>query len=285
MIAAATPAGTAPVIAAATPAAAAGTARVGAAVSPAAGADRLDRIAGALRGDPFYVDPEAAHALPAEERAPAARALAATGVPVYTVVVPLTTDDESEGEGEGDAFLHALHDRLGRDGVYLVADEDAEIEAVAFGVPREVAVPDDVARIPLDDEATPRTAGPRLLRLAELLRTAPAAAPESPNPLNTPVLDDAAGVPDLAGALVLIDQGRRAHAAAVARAAGRDAAEPVPPCFFNPLHGDSKQQVVWRPLGQRRRLKVRACHDCAQAIRGRRAPEVLADELDGREVP
>lgn len=161
----------------------AGIALALATAAPAAAADRFDRIAGALERDPFYVDPEASEALPQAERADAEKAMGSTGVPVYTVVVPLTTDDESEGEG--DAFLHTLHDRMGRDGVYVAVDQDAGIEAIAFGVPRDVDLPTAV-QLPPPSETGTRTAGERLLRTAELIRTAPSAAPQNPAPLNTP---------------------------------------------------------------------------------------------------
>ncbi|MGW2312891.1 hypothetical protein [Actinomadura luteofluorescens] len=98
-------------------------------------------------------------------------------------------------------------------------------------------------------------------------------------------LDAAQGVPDLAGVLVLLDQGRDALASAQAVAKGRPEIPPVPLCFFNPLHGDATAELDWRPLGSRRRLSVRTCRPCARAARDKRAPEVLTDRRDGREVP
>jgi hypothetical protein len=85
------------------------------------------------------------------------------------------------------------------------------------------------------------------------------------------VLDSAHGIPDLAGALVLADQGRDALATA---ADGRPAS---PLCFFNPLHGDSAKTIDWRPIGSRRKLHVAACSECVKAARARETPDILMD--------
>ena len=90
------------------------------------------------------------------------------------------------------------------------------------------------------------------------------------------VLDEARGVPDLAGVLALTQEGRDALAGSPG----------LPLCFFNPLHGRSALRTGWRPLGRRDRLDVAVCQDCADALRDRRAPEVLTDRAgDGRTIP
>ncbi|MET9682053.1 hypothetical protein [Streptomyces coeruleorubidus] len=90
------------------------------------------------------------------------------------------------------------------------------------------------------------------------------------------VLDGARGVPDLAGALALAQEGRDALAGTPG----------LPLCFFNPLHGRAALRTGWRPLGRRDRLDVAVCQDCADALRDRRAPEVLTARAgDGRTVP
>ncbi|MFI7018261.1 hypothetical protein [Streptomyces sp. NPDC050164] len=90
------------------------------------------------------------------------------------------------------------------------------------------------------------------------------------------VLDEARGVPDLAGALALAQEGQGALAGSPG----------LPLCFFNPLHGRAALRTGWRPLGRRDRLDVAVCQDCADALRDRRAPEVLTDRAgDGRTVP
>ncbi|MEU1624202.1 hypothetical protein ABZ746_02425 [Streptomyces sp. NPDC020096] len=91
------------------------------------------------------------------------------------------------------------------------------------------------------------------------------------------VLDGARGLPDLAGVLALVAVGRDALD-------GQSSALPL--CFFNPLHGRAERRLSWRPLGRRDHLEVAACRDCGQAVRARRAPEVLTDtRADGRQVP
>lgn len=91
------------------------------------------------------------------------------------------------------------------------------------------------------------------------------------------VLDGARGLPDLAGVLALVTAGRDALA-------GRP--DVLPLCFFDPLHGRAERRVDWRPMGRRDRLDVAACGACLQAVRAKRAPEVLTDiRADGVRVP
>ncbi|MDX6738726.1 hypothetical protein [Actinocorallia sp. A-T 12471] len=99
------------------------------------------------------------------------------------------------------------------------------------------------------------------------------------------VLDDAVGMPDLAGVLVLVDSGRDALDAAEARARGGRELPPSPLCFFNPLHGDATGKVTWRRIGTRDAIKVRACQACAKAVRDHRTPEALLDTSGDRPVP
>ncbi|MEV5830896.1 hypothetical protein AB0L25_35550 [Spirillospora sp. NPDC052242] len=99
------------------------------------------------------------------------------------------------------------------------------------------------------------------------------------------VLDAARGVPDLAGVLVLVDQGRDALASARSLASGGPEIPPEPLCFFNPLHGDAAERLTWRPPGTRRSLHVRACRECARAAKDRISPKYLLDERGDRPVP
>ncbi|MGX1560273.1 hypothetical protein [Streptomyces sp. NPDC055506] len=92
------------------------------------------------------------------------------------------------------------------------------------------------------------------------------------------VLDEARGLPDLAGVLALVQEGEDALT-------GTDDTA-LPLCFFHPLHGRAALRTGWRPLGRRDRLDVAVCQECADALRDRRAPEVLTDQdEDGRTVP
>ncbi|TDB96856.1 hypothetical protein [Actinomadura sp. 7K534] len=154
---------------------------------------RLDRISASLAKDPLFVDPDVSHALGASERARIRRAIGETsrsvGVPAYVVVVPNPSDSESQGRAE--AFLFALHERSGRDGLYLMADSRGGLESEAFRVPRRFRYsaldedqpgswrPADYDR-PFDDLAQ---------RIVERLRshaTAPSASPTMPELYSTP---------------------------------------------------------------------------------------------------
>ncbi|GGV65315.1 hypothetical protein GCM10010277_72480 [Streptomyces longisporoflavus] len=116
-------------------------------------------------------------------------------------------------------------------------------------------------------EATPAST-PRLQRALDAYAAAGA------------VLDSARGLPDLAGVLALVAEGR--DALAPARAGD---APPLPLCFFNPLHGRADMRIRWRPLGRRDQLHVAACEECGSAVRARRAPEVLTADFEGRTIP
>ncbi|MFI8217996.1 hypothetical protein [Streptomyces sp. NPDC085932] len=89
-------------------------------------------------------------------------------------------------------------------------------------------------------------------------------------------LDEARGLPDLAGVLALAREGQDAL----------DDTPGLPLCFFDPRHGRATLRTPWRRLGHRDRLDVAVCRTCADALRDRRAPEVLTDrDEDGRPVP
>jgi hypothetical protein len=99
------------------------------------------------------------------------------------------------------------------------------------------------------------------------------------------VLDQASGLCDLVGVLVLTQLGRNAAAAAAAAQSGRAAPAAVPLCFFNPLHGPGEHQIRWRALGERETLDVHVCGECAAAAAQHRLPEVLLDRAHGQETP
>ncbi|MEV0323624.1 hypothetical protein ACIBKX_13520 [Streptomyces sp. NPDC050658] len=123
--------------------------------APAASAD--DRaptqpaaLANALRDNPVYVTDQLPRDIPRSTAPDFARLAKRTGVPTYVLVLP------SQGSS-GDRLLAAVHDRLGRDGLYVLVDDMGVTDAVAFGV-----------RAPADDASTvslyelPYDAGPLL---------------------------------------------------------------------------------------------------------------------------
>ncbi|MEU5957308.1 hypothetical protein [Streptomyces sp. NPDC047525] len=161
-----------------------------------------------------------------------------------------------------------------------------------------------------DEAALRRQTEAEVLALGEAARSADTSTPGLQRALDAyaaagTVLDAARGLPDLAGVLALVTEGRDAldqsaldqsaldQSAPDQSAPDRDAptakggaASPLPLCFFNPLHGRADLRIRWRPLGRRDQLHVAACEECGAAVRARRAPEVLTDEgPEGRRVP
>ncbi|GAA3087616.1 hypothetical protein ACFQ0X_19485 [Streptomyces rectiviolaceus] len=134
-----------------------------------------------------------------------------------------------------------------------------------------------------DEAALRRQTEAEVLALGEAAQSADTSTPGLQRALDAyaaagTVLDAARGLPDLAGVLALVTEGRDALEEATPA--------PLPLCFFNPLHGRADLRIRWRPLGRRDQLDVAACEECGAAVRARRAPEVLTDEgADGRRVP
>ncbi|MEV2253135.1 hypothetical protein AB0I94_21570 [Streptomyces sp. NPDC050147] len=135
-----------------------------------------------------------------------------------------------------------------------------------------------------DEEALRRQTEAEVLALGEAVRSADTSTAGLQRALDAyaaagTVLDSARGLPDLAGVLALVAEGRDALDP------GGTATPPLPLCFFNPLHGRADLRIRWRPLGRRDQLHVAACTECGTAVRTRRAPEVLTDDFEGRRVP
>jgi hypothetical protein len=142
----------------------------------ATAADRLDRVAGELRGSPLFVDPDVSFMLDAAARRQTLGRVRDAGFPVYVVVVPMDLADESEGDL--DLFLYDLHTRLGRPGVYVAADDQGTITLEEFDVPRDVRIPaTSELLLPGPD---PAPFPERLTDVLDTVRAAPVAAPESP---------------------------------------------------------------------------------------------------------
>ncbi|MGW8397277.1 hypothetical protein ACWGLP_11435 [Streptomyces lydicus] len=95
---------------------------------------RIDRVTDGLRRDPLYTDPESPPALDAAERAHLRKRLRALDVPVVIAAVPSSTDDESGGDR--DLLAKALHTRLRRDLLIVLADPGSgSIDLVNYGTP------------------------------------------------------------------------------------------------------------------------------------------------------
>ncbi|WP_028647383.1 hypothetical protein [Nocardiopsis sp. CNT312] len=81
-----------------------------------------------------------------------------------------------------------------------------------------------------------------------------------------------------------LEDGRYHMAATRARMNGEPVPERRGPCFFNPQHGPSAEDVVWAPPGGAPR-SVTACAVCAQAVRTGGQPDVRLVEVDGERRP
>ncbi|GAB2982067.1 hypothetical protein GCM10023080_055330 [Streptomyces pseudoechinosporeus] len=136
-----------------------------------------------------------------------------------------------------------------------------------------------------DEAQLRRQAEAEILSLGDSVQSASASTPALQRALDAyaaagTVLDASRGVPDLAGVLALTAEG---HAALTTTTPA-----PLPLCFFNPLHGRATSRTDWRLLGRRESLRVATCTTCTEALRARRAPEVLMDmdaAEDDRLVP
>nr|WP_260860226.1 hypothetical protein [Streptomyces cupreus] len=165
---------------------------------------RVDRVAQGLAEDPVYTDPESPRVLDSAQLTRLQGRIekfeqSEGGGPVFVSVVPQLMEDESEGDEE--AFAAAVHDKLGEDGVYVVADPlDGYIEVfnhglrlnsldLLFDLPESIAHGDDKA-----DEADDHLLGERLDALMTFLDKAPRTdEPESagdPYPVSNPVTED-----------------------------------------------------------------------------------------------
>jgi hypothetical protein len=82
---------------------------------------------------------------------------------------------------------------------------------------------------------------------------------------------------DVRGITGILEDGRYAIACVEARLAGKPVPTRLPPCFFNPQHGPSSENVEWAPPGGVPR-SVPACPADAERVR-------LGAEPDVRQVP
>ena len=94
-------------------------------------------------------------------------------------------------------------------------------------------------------------------------------------------LDDPAAVSGIAETL---SEGRFAMACVSARVAGRALPERRPPCYFNPQHGPSTQDVLWT-TGRYGTRSVPACAQDAARVAAREQPQVRTVTVGDRSVP
>ncbi|MFI1396316.1 hypothetical protein [Streptomyces sp. NPDC020681] len=100
--------------------------------------DRARAIADRLARDPVYVDPARSTLLDASVQDRLRKRIGSSKVPIYVVVAPNRHEHTDPYEGDPEILLAFVHDRLRRDGVYVVADEDGDdLVAQEYGVERD----------------------------------------------------------------------------------------------------------------------------------------------------
>lgn len=165
---------------------------------------RLDRVVEGLTEDPVYQDPESPHALDAQQVSQLTTRIkkfqsSKGGGPVYITLVPQLYEDESGSDEE--YFAYAVHDKLGKDGVYIVADPlDGYINVFNYGLgldsygllydlPESVTYGDEKS-----DAADDHLLGERLTSVMTALdkteRTDEPTTPGDPYPLTDPITED-----------------------------------------------------------------------------------------------
>ncbi|MCQ0013417.1 hypothetical protein [Actinomadura madurae] len=82
-----------------------------------------ERLAASLRRSPIHVDPSLASALPAAERRRLLSKLRKAPTRVFVVLVPMVKGGTWT---DADQLATVVHDRLGRDGIFITFDDDTE---------------------------------------------------------------------------------------------------------------------------------------------------------------
>jgi hypothetical protein len=97
-------------------------------------------------------------------------------------------------------------------------------------------------------------------------------------------LDRARRVEEMAAVSSALEAGRFSMASSKALLEGRALPERRPPCFFDPRHGPSVEDVTWAPPGGAPR-DVPACATCANQVRNGIEPQSREVLVDDRPVP
>ena len=102
-------------------------------------------LAQQLRANPVYVTDQLPREIPKSTTPSFTKLAKRTGVPTYVLVLPM-------GATDGEALLDAVHDRLGKDGLYVLIDDSSVTDATAYGVsaPADDAVTAATYELPYD---------------------------------------------------------------------------------------------------------------------------------------
>lgn len=155
---------------------------------------RVDRVAEGLRRDPLYLDPESPPALDTAERAQLRKRLRALDVPVVIAAVPSDTDDESAGNK--DLLAKALHDRLHRKMLIVLAEPaSGSIDIVNYGTRVDDSYlldrPRDLEYTESADAALGRRLDQLLTYISKSPKSSSANEPYAPPPAADPVEEQA----------------------------------------------------------------------------------------------
>lgn len=103
-------------------------------------------LAERLRENPVYVTDQLPREVPRSTAPDFARLAKKTGVPTYVLVLPMLSSTD------GEQLLGAVHDRLGRDGLYVLIEGTDIAQATAYGVraPADAAVTVTLYELPYD---------------------------------------------------------------------------------------------------------------------------------------
>ncbi|MVA76442.1 hypothetical protein GC722_10460 [Auraticoccus sp. F435] len=82
----------------------------------------------------------------------------------------------------------------------------------------------------------------------------------------------------------ILEDGRYAIACVKARLAGQPLPQKRPPCFFNPAHGPSTQNVMWAPAGGAER-EIPACAADAERVLAGADPYIRTVQRGAQRVP
>ncbi|MGW0596211.1 hypothetical protein ACWD11_03600 [Streptomyces sp. NPDC002776] len=113
--------------------------------TPARADTQAAYLADRLRESPVYVSDQLPRDVPKSMTPDFAEVAKRTGVPTYVLVLPGQAAD-------GEALLGAVHDRLGKDGLFVLIDESSVSHATAYGVsaPAENALTICLYELPYD---------------------------------------------------------------------------------------------------------------------------------------
>ncbi|MDQ1017173.1 hypothetical protein [Streptomyces afghaniensis] len=112
-------------------------------------ATRAAYLADRLRENPVYVTDQLPREIPRSTAPDFERLAKKTGVPTYVLILP------AQSSVDGRQLLGAVHDRLGRDGLYVLVDDSDVTAATAYGVRAPADAASTVAMYELPSDAGP----------------------------------------------------------------------------------------------------------------------------------